>query len=390
MSHKNPKAVVDYRAYVHALRPLALNGKIPKELFVATMKQNLPEVPKAPAAYIREIRNLRSLLSNGKIIEEEYEKKKEDCKQITNTDIIVEYVDEIKCKECGGTLIKFTDFTSSVIFSECESCGTKLEVKIKDRTPSEPIVLAKADTYREYEERIDLEHVIIPNNVTVIGGAAFWDCINLTSIIIPNSVTWIQARAFCDCESLSSINIPDSVIKVGEYAFKNCINLTNATIGKGMSNICQGMFCGCKSLTSIVIPNSVTVIDYRAFSDCIALSYITIPNSVVSIGEFAFRGCTSLTDITIPSSVTSIGRNAFFKCDNLTNITIPKSVTSIGYGAFHYCTNLTSVTFEDPIGWCVSDIESVHSKATNVDVTDPARAAKRLKKTYARNYWHKE
>ena len=85
MSHKNPKAVVDYRADVHALRPLALNGKIPKELFVATMKQNLPEVPKAPAAYIREIRNLRSLLSNGKITEEEYEKKKEDCKQITNS-----------------------------------------------------------------------------------------------------------------------------------------------------------------------------------------------------------------------------------------------------------------------------------------------------------------
>lgn len=75
-----------------------------------------------------------------------------------------------------------------------------------------------------------LTSVTIPNNVTIIEGAAFAECRNLESIEIPNSVTSIGALAFENCQSLTSIEIPATVTEIGNSAFYYCTDLESVTV----------------------------------------------------------------------------------------------------------------------------------------------------------------
>jgi hypothetical protein len=66
----------------------------------------------------------------------------------------------------------------------------------------------------------------IPDSVTSIVEAAFYDCSSLASVTIPNGVTDIGASAFASCTNMTSITIGYSVIGIGDRAFWNCTNLT--------------------------------------------------------------------------------------------------------------------------------------------------------------------
>ena len=207
--------------------------------------------------------------------------------------------------------------------------------------------------------RGELTSVVIPSNVTNIGGGAFYGCTGLTSIDIPNSVTSIDYDAFYCCRGLTSIVIPDSVTSVGGGAFNGCDVLTSVTIGSGVTSIGDNAFGNCGSLTNITIDSNNNTYDSR--DNCNAIieastnkllcgcQNTVIPNSVTSIGNNAFNGCTGLTSIDIPNSITSIGEEAFWGCSSLTSIDIPNSVTSIDDSAFHYCRGLTSCTIGNSV-----------------------------------------
>ncbi len=115
-------------------------------------------------------------------------------------------------------------------------------------------------------------NIVIPNNVTCIGGG------------------WYQGLG----EDVSSITIPHNVTTINDNAFWH-IN----------------------GITSITIPDSVTYIGDRAFADT-GLITVKIPDSVTSIGYAAFDECSDLTGIIIPSSVSTIERGAFDRCPKLT------------------------------------------------------------------------
>ena len=200
----------------------------------------------------------------------------------------------------------------------------------------------------EFEYCENLTSVILPQNVTSIGYAAFGSCHNLTGeFVIPNSVTYIGANAFYNCNSLTSIIIPDGITSIEEGVFDWCSSLETINIPNSVETIGNWAFNGCTSLTNLVFPSSLTSIGYEAFSDCRSLSgTLEIPMLVTSIEDEAFRNCTSLTGLVLPENLQYIGSRAFQNCSGLRGeITLPETLESVGGYAFYGCDGISVVNY---------------------------------------------
>ena len=198
------------------------------------------------------------------------------------------------------------------------------------------------------KEGCEIKEYVIPEDVTSIGSAAFYNCSGLTSVTIGNSVTSIGSAAFYNCSGLTSVTIGNSVTSIGSAAFSYCSNLTSVTfhckeidswfmryssikeivIGDEVTSIDDYAFFGCEGLTSI----KVSVSDYSAFCNNKVVGELyfqtrkpiflidkegneikeyVIPEDVTSIGDYAFLN-TNLKSVTIGAKVLTIGRNAFY------------------------------------------------------------------------------
>lgn len=176
----------------------------------------------------------------------------------------------------------------------------------------------------------------------VIGSYMFTQCTNLQHIVLPQNITSIGAYVFLNCTSLLSVGISEGITSIGMGAFYECRVLKSLNIPNSVNEIGRVAFYGCNALSSINIPHGITLIDYGTFQYCNSLSSITIPITVTAIGDYAFGGCTGLKMLTIPDAVITIGRGAFDCCRGLVSITIGRGVTSIGKSAFYECSSLSS------------------------------------------------
>ncbi len=178
-----------------------------------------------------------------------------------------------------------------------------------------------------------LTSVTIGSGVKSIGVWAFYNCSSLTSVHISDFAVWCN-MSFGDYsnplyyahhlyygeEEIKDLVIPNNVTTIGGGAFSECSSLTSVTIPNSVTSIGSEAFYNCSSLTSVTIGNSVTSIGYEAFYGCTGLTSVTIPNSVTSIGRYAFYGCSDLTSIKIGSGVKSISEMAFASCKELTDV----------------------------------------------------------------------
>ncbi len=76
----------------------------------------------------------------------------------------------------------------------------------------------------------NLYSIEIPEGVTTIFGAAFYDCKQLSSVILPSTLLRISTNAFNGCSNLRFITIPESVTEFGSYTFNNCTALTQVRV----------------------------------------------------------------------------------------------------------------------------------------------------------------
>ena len=102
-----------------------------------------------------------------------------------------------------------------------------------------------------------LTSVTIGNSVTSIGDSAFSGCTSLTAFygksassdnrcLIINGVLELFTGV-----GLTEYTIPDNITLIGDYAFFNCNSLTSVTIPDSVTSIGMGALLRCKSLTSI-------------------------------------------------------------------------------------------------------------------------------------------
>ncbi len=118
---------------------------------------------------------------------------------------------------------------------------------------------------REYTETGRNLYMILPDNITKIGAAAFRNLTELISVDMPDTVTEIDKEAFWSCRKLEEIILPQNLKFIGKEAFYQCTSLKEITLPDGLERIEAGAFDSCNSLVGMTIPASVQYIGENAF-----------------------------------------------------------------------------------------------------------------------------
>lgn len=166
----------------------------------------------------------------------------------------------------------------------------------------------------------------IPEGVTAIGVAAFWNSADLEKISFPTTLSVIRGNAFGQCAKLTTITLPNSVTDVVDNPFRGCDALAKF----------EGKYAS-EDGRCLIIDNELV-----SFAPASLTDYL-IPEGVATLGYMAFGYADQLTGVTIPETITVIAGDAFYKCASLAEVTIPANVKRIDYGAFQGCTTLASV-----------------------------------------------
>lgn len=210
----------------------------------------------------------------------------------------------------------------------------------------------------------NLETVVLPDNLILIGQSSFYDCAWLKEVVIGNQVTEIAMGAFADCKALTTLELPMSLKTIGN---------------KGAYTSLNGTFEGCTKLTTLTIPRSVTSVDVRCFKGCTKLQTVVLPDMLTSIPSEFFSGCTALTSITLPSRTTTIGFSAFNYCASLETIDLPDAVEGIDGMAFASCSKLTTVSggegllsITDRAFWLCSSLNNISFNAGLLSIGESA------------------
>ena len=168
-------------------------------------------------------------------------------------------------------------------------------------------------------------------NITALPTQAFYNSTNVENLILPNTLVTIRGSIFYKSK-LKTVVIPANVTTIGGSAFENCSSLATVTFEKGsqlktIAGGYYGAFSDCKTLKAIEIPASVETIEASAFKGCSKLATVTFEQgsqlkTIGGDGSFygAFYGCTALTAIEIPASVETIEASAFKGCSKLAYI----------------------------------------------------------------------
>lgn len=205
----------------------------------------------------------------------------------------------------------------------------------------------------------ELQHFVLLGS---IGEQAFYGCTELTQITIPEQVTIVGGKAFWNCPALQTVtfNAVNCTSMQTTYnsnttysVFSSDVSggasaLTRVVIGSNVQRIPDYAFKGSVDIYQrLVIPASVAEIGKHAFDGCNSLVQMVIQgNGLLTIGEYAFNGCSALRSaLNLPNSVTSIGQYAFYGCENLPSVTIGTGVETVGGFAFWNCPNLATVHF---------------------------------------------
>ena len=210
---------------------------------------------------------------------------------------------------------------------------------------------------------INLKTVIVPEGITAVGKACFFDKKGIVNIVLPQSIREIRANAFLNCISLEEITIPREDILLDEKAFRGCSNLkivhlqdTTYRLDKEVNNVLAGrirdqvngdFYISGRILVrymgkeeQITIPDGVEVIGERCFFGNDTIKIVTCPESLLEIREQAFSGCVTLQGIVLSHKLKRIEREAFAECKKLLKCILPESIEYIGEYAFRRCLTL--------------------------------------------------
>lgn len=182
-----------------------------------------------------------------------------------------------------------------------------------------------------------LKEISIPESVTTFGRRPFSLCPNLSSLSGKFATADHRALiadgvmvAYAD-QGENGYVVPDGVTFIEDALFYERANLTSVTLPAGLTTIGVSAFAYCSGLLSITFPEGIETIDTSAFSRCTGLLSVTFPEGLTAIGYSAFSGCQSLPSVTIPSTITTLNDYTFYNCSALAEvIVLPTTPPKVG------------------------------------------------------------
>lgn len=296
-----------------------------------------------------------------------------------------------------STEIKVLDMTTSVadisnrIFDLPNVSTVKATGSTKYKVVDN-ILYDKSGSDLYYFPRAGKTEVKLPEGVSVIKRAAFYNCKNLENITFPKTLVQIEEMALWRCEKIKKLQLPSKLSSIGTYVFKYCNALEAITVASdnenfesvdgilyekkkyfrlmlcpvmkqgvvtvkdGMREINMEAFCDCKYVTEVRLPESLWSIGSNTFEGCSALEKIELPDQIEEVGIRVFKDCTALKSVKLSSKLTKIEKEAFAGCKALENIVIPQGVTRIDNGAFEECDNLQYVIIPESVKYIGTDV----------------------------------
>lgn len=162
-----------------------------------------------------------------------------------------------------------------------------------------------------FELVTEIEEVILPDTIKIIGQFAFYGCNNLEKINFPNSLIEIHKDAFSKATKLENVILPESLTTLWNEAFAFCSSLSNLKLNCQIESIPRGCFYGCANLETVELPITVKTIGIEAFRNCTNLYKVVFNEGLESIDSLAFYNCARMGYFDFPSTLTSIGSNCF-------------------------------------------------------------------------------
>ncbi|MBQ9794923.1 MAG: leucine-rich repeat protein, partial [Clostridia bacterium] len=309
------------------------------------------------------------------------------------------------CFPAGGVSAKTVegDFTYEEIAGGVKIVATTADapsVVIPETLGGKPVVELGQYLFNKSYYRKNLESVVLPEGLLVIGDGVFMECERLTQVNIPSTVTKIGHQAFESSavshaelpEGLTSVGlgafrwtkveslrIPASLTKIGMMAFAGCNELKELTVAEGHPTYTSVNNCivdgdrtvvlGCKtsvipgdgsvtkigpqafrylSFETFTVPSCITEIGEYAFAQC-GMKEIVLSEGLQTIGREAFSGCPYLESVKLPASVKTVESEAFLMCEALREVELSPGLEKLGELDFAHCDNLTSVKIPEGV-----------------------------------------
>jgi len=205
----------------------------------------------------------------------------------------------------------------------------------------------------------DIESLVIPPEIRIIGKKAFYQCYKLVSVKGHSDLACIDSEAFRECYNLRELDIPDGTT-LCDYAFCGTA-LTHAKIN---FNTYDGVYSECP-IDSVSFPMAdggymESTIRPLLFAGS-RLKSIEIPENVDSIMNGAFMGCRELSSVKLPESLSSLWANAFSSCASLNEIHLPPKINELPNGCFKFCEGLKKINLDNISVICAEALYACHS-----------------------------
>ena len=196
--------------------------------------------------------------------------------------------------------------------------------------------------------------VKIPDTVTAIGDNVFKDCMDLEEIVIPESVNVIGSRAFLSTPWLERQKAESPMVVINEQVVDGTLCVGDVVIPPSLKAVCGWAFANCFALTSVEF-SSKTLLGEYAFRNCINLKYIIMDGVRYSLNGMAY------VHEDLPEQVKQIFHDCLncFKVDengllfectgNITTLVLPKGIRGIGKDVFRDCNLLTHIVLTDEV-----------------------------------------